>query len=245
MIENDEYMSDFMGLFTQVDRWGPGCEQDTARAISVLPIAPRKALDIGCGKGYATLSLANYTTAQITALDNEPSALECLSKKLRKEGWDTRVKVCCKSMTDLDFKDEEFDLIWCEASVYIIGFNRALTEWRHLLSNNGCLVVSDLVWRVNKPSSECINFWEKEYPDMRTLKTRLDYTRSAGYRLVDHFSLSQMAFENYYNPVAKVLYQQLQENPQSQALKDILCEVNIYKKYYGEFGYEFFVLSKG
>jgi len=35
---------------------------------------------------------------------------------------------------NMDFPDESFDIIWAEGSTFIIGFERALREWRRLIN---------------------------------------------------------------------------------------------------------------
>lgn len=34
------------------------------------------------------------------------------------------------SMFEMPFTDESFDIIWAEGSIYLIGFERGLDEWR-------------------------------------------------------------------------------------------------------------------
>lgn len=75
MNEHDQYMADFMHVFNALDRWGPGSEIDTLRALGAVPFKPENILEIGCGRGIATTVLAQNTDAKITALDNETTAL--------------------------------------------------------------------------------------------------------------------------------------------------------------------------
>lgn len=48
-------------------------------------------------------------------------------------GLGDRVTALVGSMDELAFGDEELDLIWAEGSIYNIGFERGLTEWRRFL----------------------------------------------------------------------------------------------------------------
>ena len=146
MNKHDQYMADFMTVFQTLERWGPGSDADSLKALSLLPITPQSMIDIGCGKGFATLLLAQHTKAQIVAVDNEQSALDELGERLIEQALDSRVTRRCASMTELPFSPESFDSVWSEGSAYIMGVEQALTQWRSLLKEHGCLVLSDLVW---------------------------------------------------------------------------------------------------
>ncbi|WP_058022985.1 methyltransferase [Pseudohongiella spirulinae] len=75
MTDQTTYMADFMTAFQTLERWGPGSDADTLRALQQVPGKPQRIADIGCGKGLATLLLAQHTQAHITAIDTEAGAL--------------------------------------------------------------------------------------------------------------------------------------------------------------------------
>lgn len=50
---------------------------------------------------------------------------------------------------------------WCEGAIFIIGFEKGLTEWRPLLSNKGCLGVSELSWLREEDEPEEIRSYIK------------------------------------------------------------------------------------
>ncbi|MCG9966263.1 MerR family transcriptional regulator [Shewanella cutis] len=245
MNEHDQYMADFMTVFQRLERWGPSSDADTLKALSTLPTIPTKIIDIGCGKGFSTCLLAQHTQAQIVAVDNEQSALDELGERLTELELNTRVTLSCVSMTDLPFTSESFDCIWSEGSAYIMGVEQALTQWRKLLINLGYMVVSDLVWLTDNPSQEAVAFWEGEYPDMQTIEKRLSQMRQAGFDVVDHFTLSEQAWHDYYQPLKARVADVKACMPTSTAIADIEQEIAIYEHYLGEFGYHMFVLRKG
>lgn len=243
MSEHEQYMTDFMEVFAELDRWGPGRDADTLRALSAVPTTPKNIIDIGCGKGFSTRLLAEHTAAQIVALDTEPGALDDLDKYLASHDLKNRVTLSYASMTELPFPEGCFDLIWAEASAYIMGVERALSGWRTHLSEEGYLVISDLVWLVKKPHSEAQTFWNGEYPDMQRVEVRLNQMQKAGFKVIDHFTLSEQAWSNYYQPL-KLRVTGLKNNmPESLAITDIEREIDIYERFLGEFGYQFFILK--
>ncbi|ACJ26982.1 Regulatory protein, MerR [Shewanella piezotolerans WP3] len=244
MNEHDVYMADFMTVFEPLERWGPGSESDTQKALSLLPQAPTNLLEVGCGKGLATQVLAQKTEAKITAIDNEQSALDRLTQRFKQQGISDRLETLCTSMTELPFADESFDLIWAEGSAYIMGVEKALQQWRPLLQQHTYLVISDLAWKTDTPSSESIEFWNQNYPDIQLVANRIEQIQQAGYRIVAHFPQSEEAWLDYYGPLGEQVIKLEPEMPSSAALKDIKHEVRISTKFADEFGYHFFVLAK-
>ena len=147
-------------------------------------------------------------------------------------------------MSDLPFDDESFDLIWSEGSAYIIGVEKALTQWKLLLRDQGVLVISDLVWHIDDKSEEASHFWQKEYPDMQDVEMRIKQISKAGYSIIDHFPLSSAAWHSYYDPLRERVLALEPEMPNSKAIKDIKREIEISTKYAHEFGYHFFIMKK-
>ncbi|KXI23895.1 MerR family transcriptional regulator [Photobacterium sanguinicancri] len=244
MNEHDTYMADFMKVFETLERWGPGNDSETLQALSILPEQPKKILEIGCGKGLATTVLANNTDASITVVDNEDSALEKLSERFKAMDLVSRLTTVSASMTELPFAPASFDLIWAEGSAYIMGTTNALSQWKPLLIDNGFMMLSDLVWLTDTPNEEAINFWQKEYPDMQPIATRLAQINTAGFDVIEHFTLSKKAWQNYYEPLKARVEALRDEMPGSVALEDISKENNIYTNYLGQFGYQMFILRK-
>lgn len=234
MNEHEKYMADFMTVFQRSERWGPSSDADTLKALSTLPTIPTKIIDIGCGKGFSTRLLAKHTQAEIVAVDNEQSALDELGERLTEKGLDTRVALSCASMTELPFTPESFDCIWSEGSAYIMGVEQALTEWRTLLVDRGFMVLSDLVWLTDPPNSEAVEFWKDEYPDMQTIEQRLTQIRQSGFEVIDHFTLSEQAWHDYYQPLKARATDVKASMPNSTAIADIEQEIAMYERYLGE-----------
>lgn len=246
MSDNQQYMADFFQVFENIGRQGPGSDESTRRAFSALPegFKPRSILEMGCGSAPTSLLLAEMSGAQVVALDNHQPFLDKLLREAVRRGLAPRVAVQCASMAEPPFQDESFDLIWAEGSAYIMGFANALQNWRGLLKPGGCLALSEAVWLTQYPPQELLDYWQREYPDMRPVETRLAQAREMSYQVLDWFTLPLEDWDAFYGEVAQSLAKTVQERGQTQALRDIAAEVDIFTQYRGLFGYAFFILQK-
>ena len=119
-----------------------------------------------------------------------------------------------------------------------------IKQWKPLLTEKGMLVFSDLVWLTQTPSAAAEKFWSAEYPDMQDVDRRLCQIADAGYQVKETFTISERAWLNYYEPLKKRLAEVAVIMANSQAVVDIQTEINLYEKYLGEFGYQFFIVQK-
>jgi ubiquinone/menaquinone biosynthesis C-methylase UbiE len=122
-------MSVFSEVFNALPRQGPGSRADTLQALESvrkhLPDSPR-ILDVGCGAGIQSLTLARHTGGQVLATDLSASLLEILDSRAREEGLDAQIQTVKASMKDLPFEAGSFDLVWSEGAIYIMGFEAGL-----------------------------------------------------------------------------------------------------------------------
>lgn len=244
MNEHDKYMKDFMRVFETLESWGPTCTNDTIKAFNLLKTSPKTILEVGCGNGNSTLTLANLSNAKIIATDNEQTALDRLNEKVASQNLADKISTQCISMTELDFSPQKFDVIWAETSIYIMGVKKALEQWKTLLNKHGVIVFSDLVWLTDEPSIASLKHWKSDYPDMQNVDCRISQIEQSGYKLEHTFSISEEAWKSYYEPLEERLKDLTPIMKDSQALSDMQNEVNLYKEHLGEFGYQFFITQK-
>lgn len=156
------------------------------KAFEALPPLDRpRILDIGCGSGVPTLELARLSNGEIIALDIAPPMIEWLLKKVDKAGLADRVTVLHRSMFDMGFPDESFDVVWAEGSIHVIGFKRGLLDWRPLLKQGGYLVVHD---------------------ELDDIDEKMEQVSHSGYELVTHFVLDENVWrDEYFAPLEKLI----------------------------------------
>jgi len=171
-------------------------------------------LDIGCGSGVSTLELAELSNGEIIGIDIDQPALNQFNENIIKAGLTNRVQAVNCSMFNMDFPDESFDVIWSEGSIYAIGFERGLREWKRLLKRVGYMFIHDEIVNVSR---------------------KLDQISSCGYELLDHFILGKETWwTEYFAPLEQLIMESrtrqtydpkiLEELNQSQG------EVDMFKK---------------
>ena len=229
----------FYAAFKDMPRLGPGSDESSLKAIGFIDFNKDDKLailDVGCGVGAATLLLADYfKNSTIEAIDLFDHHLKVLDKKL-----DTnRVQTCQMDMNDLDYPNEEFDILISEASAYIMGFNKALKEWKRVIKNNGYLIVSELSW-INKPSRESKKFWKTHYNEIDTIENKIAQIKDAGYEFIDYFILPKKDFKSYYS----LLEKNLNTLEESNFKKDLKKEIEVYRNNSDDYSYVFYIMRK-
>jgi SAM-dependent methyltransferase len=147
-------------------------------------------------------------------------------------------------MAAISAPERPWDVIWSEGSAYILGVEKALADWRAHLRPGGVLVLSDMVWRTDKPDDAVRAFWAAEYPTMATPGTRVAQAKRAGYRVLGHFDMGREAMDTYYRPLAARLDALEARLEGARVLEDLRRKIAVLEAGRGQFGYEMFVLER-
>jgi SAM-dependent methyltransferase len=245
-------MDIFWEIHSGLPQEAPGSDEATAKALSLIADLPRapKILDVGCGPGRQTITLAKQTEGQIFAVDTHQPFLDELLRRAASHGVGHRVTAVNRSMTDMAFDNDSFDLIWSEGAIYIMGFHKGLREWRRFLKPGGFMAVTELSWLIDDPPAEARNFWAISYPDMKTREENIALAETAGYIPIGDFTLPDSAWwDGYYGPLGDrvaSLYEKYAGRPEMiAALKAELAEIHLFKKYSYAYGYVFYILRLG
>jgi SAM-dependent methyltransferase len=188
--------------------------------------------------------LAQHTQAHIHSLDNLDQSLHRLAQRAASAQLEKRITTVNGSMDNLPFSPHSFDVIWCENSAYVIGFERALSIWRPFLREDGTLVVSDLIWLRENPAEDVKTFWKSEYPDMTSLAIRRRQIGTHGYVLLGTHALGHKAWANYYQPLAQRIGEVRDQMVGSETITALELEIEMLRRQVeGEFNYIFFALT--
>ena len=240
----------FFEIFNNLPRGGPGDSESTRKAFSSLRDLPERVhfLDIGCGPGMQTIELAKLINGQIIALDNHQPFVDKLNTEAKREGLENKIKTVNNSMFSMDFKKEQFDVIWSEGAVYIYGFESALKDWRIFLKNEGYFIVSELAWIRDQPPQEIKEFFQEEYPPMKSNEENIQIIKDSNYDFVDSFILPESSWwNNYYIPYEKqvsILKKKYRNEKEKTSLLDsALIEIELFRKYSKYYGYVFYIMQ--
>ncbi len=248
-------MDDFhllVDLHKRAKRQGPGGDVETRKAIDLAmldPSAPLKVADIGCGTGASTIQLARLLNAKITAIDFLPEFIEVLKGKAENEGLSKKINPLVCSMENLQFDDEEYDVIWSEGAIYNIGFEKGINDWRRFLKPGGLLVVSEITWTTSDRPSEIQKYWEAEYPEIDTASSKINILEKNGYSPVAYFVLPECCWlENYYRPLQNSFAEFIVRNANNENAQAIVeaekKEISLYEKFKKHYSYGVYIARK-
>ena len=156
----------------------------TRKAFEMLPPMEKpRILDAGCGTGVPTMELARLSKGELIGLDIDQPSLDKFDEKIKQAGLTSRVKTVKCSMFEMDFSNENFDLIWAEGVLSRISFEKALKDWRGFLKMKCFLTIHD---------------------EIRFIEKDLEKISNCGFTLFGNFKLPEDAFWiEYYKPLQK------------------------------------------
>jgi ubiquinone/menaquinone biosynthesis C-methylase UbiE len=159
----------------------------------MLPKLDRpRILDIGCGSGVPTMELARLGQGEVIGIDIDQSALDKLTGKIRAAALSDRVRAVNCSILDMIFPDESFDIVWSEGSIFVIGFQKGIREWKRFLKRGGFMVIHD---------------------EKGDVAQKLQQISQSGYKLLGYFILSEETWRTEYFAHLEKLIAESQTSP--------------------------------
>lgn len=238
-------------FFSNMERQGPGSPDVTLKALSFIDDLTEQSyiVDLGCGTGGQTITLANHVKGKITALDLFPKFINIFNRNVKQLGLQDRAKGIVGSMDNLPFREEELDLIWSEGAIYNIGFERGLNEWRKYLKTGGYIAISESSWFTDERPTEINDFWMSAYSEIDTIPNQVGKIHKAGYLPIATFILPETCWtEHYFAPKIKAQEVFLNKYAGNRIAKELVVsqsyEEGLYQKYKDYYGYTFFIAKK-
>jgi ubiquinone/menaquinone biosynthesis C-methylase UbiE len=142
--------------------WGdgylsPGGPEEVARLLAGIDLDAKTVLDIGCGSGGITLSLArDYKAAFVIGIDVEEPVCSRAAACIRKAGLQDTVDIRQVSPGALPLEDASVDIVFSKDSIVHIENKEFLCgEAFRVLKPNGWFVASDwLISHDDEPSED-------------------------------------------------------------------------------------------
>ena len=237
-------------IFQDLPRLGAGRDEYTQKAFEMIPeINQPKILDIGCGTGLQTIKLAKMSNGEVIGIDVFERYLDQFRESIKEEKLEKRVKAVNMSMTEIKYPEKHFDILWAEGSIFIIGFENGLIEWKKYIKDNGFLAIHDLAWIKDNPPKEVFDFFQRIYPGMKTMEEHLEMIKQSGYKILGYFPLPEDAWwEFFYKPLKKRLPGlkiRFKDNPKAMdMLADNELEIEMYEKYNQWYSSVFYIMQK-
>jgi cyclopropane fatty-acyl-phospholipid synthase-like methyltransferase len=151
----------------------------------IPPLENPSILDIGCGTGIQSIELAKLSDGHITAIDIDVPALMLLQRTIKEQGLSHRFSIMKVSMHDIHSLGKTYDIIWAEGSIYAVGFENGIRDWKQLLTKDGFLVVHD---------------------EDVSIQSKIQIIAKYGYKLVGQIAVPHEEWEErYYKPLLSTL----------------------------------------
>jgi trans-aconitate methyltransferase len=239
----------FLELYGALPRAAPGSDSDTRRAVSLLPCDRLSSvLDLGCGPGTQTLSLAHaLPEAGLVAIDLLPFMAAEARRLCDDSAVGRRVTVAVADMAAPPVPLNSQDLIWCEGAIYNIGVTAALRRWKDLLLDTGYVAFTEPIWLQDDPHAEIREWWSREYPAMTDAEGIGEAISAAGYELITSFVLPPDTWwQDYYHPLEQSLegFRKRHEGDRwAGEIADMADEeIRMCRRHGDAYGYAFFIV---
>jgi ubiquinone/menaquinone biosynthesis C-methylase UbiE len=238
-------------IHASLERQGPGSSEMTIKALSFLDNLDKisQVADLACGTGGQTMVLAQNFTGNIIGVDIYPDFIKIFNDNAKKLNLQKRVNGIVGSMENLSFQKEEFDLIWSEGAIDIIGFEKGINYWNSFLKKNGYIAVTCPSWLADEHPVEIEKFWTDAGSRLDTIGHNISILQKAGYSFIASFTLPEKCWtDNYFilrEAAEKSRLEKYIENKIVEAyIKEAKYEVELYSKYKQYYGYVFYIGKK-
>jgi len=237
-------------IHKDMPRQGSGRDVYTQKAFEFIPkIENPKILDIGCGPGMQTIKVAKLSDGKVIGIDIFQQYLDQLNELIEKENLQDSVEAVKMDMADIKYPEESFDIIWAEGSIFVIGFEKGLIDWKKYIKPGGFLAVHEMTWLKDNPPKELEDYWKAMYPGINTIEKDIEIIERCGYKILGHFLLPEDAWwDLYYTPLEKQLKKaeiKYKDDPKAmEMINEEYREIELFRKYNQWYGSVFYVMQK-
>ncbi|MFQ5894479.1 MAG: class I SAM-dependent methyltransferase [Nitrospinota bacterium] len=183
-------------------------------------------LEVACGKGWASLVLAEHLGCTVTGMDPSEAFVEEARRLALFRDQEHLVNFIQAEGGALPFDEGFFDLALSLGPYHQAELREALAELCRVVRPGGHLLLGDAL-RLRGELPEAVeNLWveEAERDDLRRYEDYLYFLGGKGLRVVRSQVISEETWEDFYAPQARVVWEDRQRFPEDEALQRMLDE---------------------
>lgn len=243
----------FYEMFHGMERMCPGGPGTRRKMMKAIPSEREiNILDVGCGQGQGSIALAEaFPKARIIAIDTNQDYIRQLNQQAMARGLAQQLQGMVMSMDALTFPHAQFDVIWAEGSIYIMGFEEALEDWKKFLRPEGLILCNDLCWKESLVSKRYKTEITEVFGELDFYKHRGQMAKDKGYIQKDLFLQPHSDWaEGYYLPLSRRLEEMKEKYPPTEefaqaqeAMAQLEREIDLFRNYAPFYAYVYFVLQ--
>lgn len=185
----------------------PAGREFTRAAARMSGINPASTvLDMGCGYGEASATLAAEFRCKVVAVDNGPENIEIAKTFAFERHVGHLINFETKDLLQCDYSQKKFDLILAEGGIFsFINRREGLGLAGAWLPPNGWLAFSDLVMLSEKAPEEVRMIFEDEKYHYETESSYRSLVAAAGFEVQFACLVPPSGWDNYYGHMARRL----------------------------------------
>ncbi len=167
-----------------------------------------KVLDIGCGYGAGSITLAKEFRCQSTAIDRLESNIDVARKNAENERISHLIDFQCSDFFDFPHDDNGYDLILAEGGVLsFLGREKGLNAVNSILNDRGWFAFSDLVLLTeeSKVPQEVLQIFDNNHFRYESEASYRKNLVAAGYEVQIVTLIPPSGWDNYYAHMARHL----------------------------------------
>ncbi len=217
--QETHYDANFAAFLEEV--WGkgylsPGGPEEVAKVLVGLDLTGQRVLDIGCGTGAISISLArDYGAERVIGIDVEGSVCACARENVVAEGLSGRVDILEVQPGPLPFEAATFDLVFSKDSiVHISNKEEMAANVFEVLRPGGIFAASDwLISHDGPPTPEMQRYIALEDIDLNPASPNR-YVRAlvdAGFEDVNAVNRNEWYYEEAKSELAMLTGPRRQE----------------------------------
>jgi ubiquinone/menaquinone biosynthesis C-methylase UbiE len=114
-------------------------------------------LEIGTSTGFTAIELAKLVQCSVTAVDLNEESLQEAQRRAEAEGVADKIKFVVQDASKLDYKDEQFDMVFCgNVTSYLNNKSKCLQEFIRVLKPHGFIAAIPMYY-LNEPSKAIVD----------------------------------------------------------------------------------------